>query len=424
MSAADGVNTTDKLRNNRIIAPLWDNLQTYGTGDDIYVDTSATGQVTIRWNATNEADGSDVNSPSHSSTPERSGSTTAPGNTNLTPTVGISRGDGRFDVPSTYNGRNTLTNVNSVQFELTPGITCVDIGAYEFRGNSNDSTPPQVIATAPAVIDASGTTGSRITQIQVGFSEELDSIDANATAAYELRRAVNGIFDDSDDVVYTLTPNYLYDPVAGSSVTTLDLGLAGASLPGGTYRLTLRGNATSSVHDTAGNRLDGDSDGVPGPNYVRTFVIRSPGITITPISGLVTTEAGGQASFTVVLDAEPTQDVTIGIASSNATEGTVSPVALSFTAANWNTPQLVTVTGVDDAIDDGDVSFTIVTAAATSSDVRYDGLNAADIAVTNTDDDTAGITVSAISGNTSEVGGTATLSVVLDSEPIADVTVI
>ena len=38
--------------------------------------------------------------------------------------------------------------------------------------------------------------------------------------------------------------------------------------------------------------------------------------------------------------------------------------SLTFTPANWNTPQTVTVTGVDDAIDDGDVAYTIVTAAA------------------------------------------------------------
>ena len=53
--------------------------------------------------------------------------------------------------------------------------------------------------------------------------------------------------------------------------------------------------------------------------------------------------------------------------------------------------QTVTVTGVDDALDDGDVAYSIVTAAATSADVLYNGINAADVAVTNTDNDAAGI---------------------------------
>src|SRR5206468_5684058 len=71
------------------------------------------------------------------------------------------------------------------------------------------------------------------------------------------------------------------------------------------------------------------------------------GITVTPTSGLTTTEAGGQASFTVVLDEAPTDDVIVPISSSNTAEGTVSAASLTFTAANWNVAQTLTVTGVD-----------------------------------------------------------------------------
>ncbi len=56
--------------------------------------------------------------------------------------------------------------------------------------------------------------------------------------------------------------------------------------------------------------------------------------------------------------------MTIGLTSSDTTEGTVSPASVTFTAANWNTAQTVTVTGVNDDLDDGDVAYTIVTAAA------------------------------------------------------------
>ena len=147
------------------------------------------------------------------------------------------------------------------------------------------------------------------------------------------------------------------------------------------------------------------------------------GITVTPTSGLTTTEAGGTATFTVVLNAQPTADVAIGLNSSNTAEGTVGP-SLTFTSANWNTPQTVTVTGVNDALDDGDIAYTIVTAAATSADALYNGINAADVAVTNTDNDAAGITVTPTSGlTTTEAGGTATFTVVLTTQPTADVTI-
>ena len=147
------------------------------------------------------------------------------------------------------------------------------------------------------------------------------------------------------------------------------------------------------------------------------------GITVTPTFGLTTTEAGGTATFTVVLASQPTADVTIGLTSSDTTEGTVSPASLTFTTGNWNTPRTVTVTGVDDFADDGDISFFVITAPATSGDSNYNLLDAADVLVTNTDNDATGFTVSPTFGlTTTEAGGTATYTVVLTSQPTADVT--
>ena len=123
----------------------------------------------------------------------------------------------------------------------------------------------------------------------------------------------------------------------------------------------------------------------------------------------------------MALTTQPTADVTIALSTSDATEGTVAPASLTFTPANWNIAQTVTVTGVDDAVDDGDVTYSIVTAAATSADANYNGINAADVAVTNTDNDGSGITVTPISGlTTTEAGGTATFTVVLTSQPTAE----
>ena len=148
------------------------------------------------------------------------------------------------------------------------------------------------------------------------------------------------------------------------------------------------------------------------------------GIIVNPTAGLTTTETGGTAAFAVVLNSQPTGDVTIGLSSSDTTEGTISVASVIFTTANWNVPQTVTITGVNDELDDGDIGYTIVTAAATSSDGNYNGLNASDVSVTNTDNDTAGITVTPTSGlTTTEAGGTATFTVVLNSQPTADVTI-
>jgi hypothetical protein len=149
----------------------------------------------------------------------------------------------------------------------------------------------------------------------------------------------------------------------------------------------------------------------------------SAGFTVTPLTGLTTSEAGGMATFTVLLNSPPSDDVTVALSSSNAMEGTVNPASLTFTAANWKAPQTVTVTGVDDPVADGPASYTIVTATAKSRDPSYNGLDPADVSVVNVDNDTAGITVTPSSGLTTTEGGEmATFTVVLNLPPTANVT--
>jgi len=172
-----------------------------------------------------------------------------------------------------------------------------------------------------------------------------------------------------------------------------------------------------------GTASGGDYAGLDAPDVgVANTDDDTRGITVSPTAGLTTTEAGGTATFAVVLNSEPTGAVSIGISSDDPSEGTVSPAALTFTSSDWSQPQTVTVTGVDDAVDDGDVAYTIVTGTASGGD--YAGLNAADVDVTTTDDDTRGITVSPTAGlTTTEAGGTATFAVVLNSEPTGAVSI-
>ena len=147
-------------------------------------------------------------------------------------------------------------------------------------------------------------------------------------------------------------------------------------------------------------------------------------VTVIPPSGLTTTEAGGTATFTIKLNTRPTADVTIGLNSSNTAEGTVLPASLTFTTGNWSSAQTVTIKGIDDFVDDGDVLYTILTNAALSSDIKYSGMDAANVSVTNIDNDAADIMVTPTTGlTTTEAGGKALFSIVLTSRPTADVTI-
>lgn len=112
-----------------------------------------------------------------------------------------------------------------------------------------------------------------------------------------------------------------------------------------------------------------------------------PGISVSPTSGLTVDESGSTATFSVVLTHPPTADVRIAVTSLDTTEGTVSTGELVFTADNWDTPQTVTVTGVDDAVRDGNQTFTIQLGPVTSTDANYSGLDPADVTVTNRDNE-------------------------------------
>jgi len=147
-------------------------------------------------------------------------------------------------------------------------------------------------------------------------------------------------------------------------------------------------------------------------------------VQVTPLSGLVTTEAGGAVQFEVVLTSQPKGKVKIPIASSNPKEGVVSTKQLIFTSANWAAPQSFTVKGVDDLVTDGDNAYDVVLGKFKSRDKVYKALTPITQAITNTDDDIPGVKITA--GNnltTTEAGGAANFSVKLGSQPTSNVVI-
>jgi len=193
----------------------------------------------------------------------------------------------------------------------------------------------------------------------------------------------------------------------------------------GVNDFVMDGNVAYTIITAAATSSDPNYSGLDAADVSATNIDDDiAGINVNPTIGLVTTEAGGTAAFTIVLNSRPTASVTVGLSSSDLGEGTVSPASVTFTTTSWNIPQTVTITGVDDALMDGDIAYTIVTAPATSADLNYNGMNAADVSVINADYDTPGITVNPTAGLvTTETGDTATFTIVLRSPPTASVTI-
>ena len=135
-------------------------------------------------------------------------------------------------------------------------------------------------------------------------------------------------------------------------------------------------------------------------------------------------ETGSTDTFTVVLTKGPLTDVVLSVASSDTGEATVSAGTLTFTNGNWDTPQTVTITGVDDDLVDGSQTTTITASIQdANSDDSFDSLADQTVSVSTTDNDTAGFTVAQSGGSTTvaETGSTDTFTIVLTKGPLTNV---
>lgn len=126
---------------------------------------------------------------------------------------------------------------------------------------------------------------------------------------------------------------------------------------------------------------------VPRPLQLMAYDDDSPNYLVSKQT-LVTTEQGKTDTFTVTLATQPIGDVTVPLESSLLTEGTVAPASLTFKAADWSIPQTVTVTGVQDAIEDPAHVYSVrLKSAIAPLDPLYAGLMPLNVAATNYDDE-------------------------------------
>ncbi|MEP6516960.1 DUF4347 domain-containing protein [Microcoleus vaginatus] len=278
-------------------------------------------------------------------------------------------------------------------------------------------TPTITTATATTTItndDKAGFTinPTALTTTEVGgtatFTVKLNSQPtADVTIALRSDNLAEGTVS-TNSLTFT-TANY--DQPQPITVSGVDDLVADGPIP---YKIVTAAGVSTDVNY---NNLD------PEDVTVTNSDNETPGITVNPTAGLTTGEDGTKANFTVVLNTQPTADVTIGLNSDNVAEGTVSTNSLTFTPVNWNIAQPVTVTGVEDSIADGDIDYKIVTAATVSTDANYSNKDVADVSITNKDDDTAGISITPTATTATEGGATGNYAIELTSQPIAPVTI-
>ena len=149
---------------------------------------------------------------------------------------------------------------------------------------------------------------------------------------------------------------------------------------------------------------------------------RTPGVVVDP-SALTVTE-GGDGIYTVELSSQPAADVTVAIAGHSGTDLSLSGTDLSsddtltFTTANWNTAQTVTVRAGDDADAVADAAVTLTHTATSGS---HSSAPVA-VTVTITETDTAEVLAEPEDLPVAENASSA-YTVALATQPPANVTV-
>ena len=147
------------------------------------------------------------------------------------------------------------------------------------------------------------------------------------------------------------------------------------------------------------------------------------GVVVNVLDNL-TSESGDTGSFEIYLDTEPIAEVFIDLSSSNEQEGTIASPVVSFNSSNWNIPQRVIVTGIDDdpPVSDGAIDYVIVTGNVSSTDTNYnklDGFTIDDVSMSNQDNDSPGIILTVVDDDfsTSESGDYVVVQFSLLSKP-------
>ena len=245
------------------------------------------------------------------------------------------------------------------------GGTNANVGTYTVRLTANPTTAA----------------GGNCTVVVTATSGNADvSLDTDATPLTKALTFTQANWNSPQTVTVTVAS----DNDSQNDAATISHARTGTACSGGFFGTPTLPSLTVNVTDdeAAGIVLDAD------PN--------TPGDQSGPLAlAELSTASNNSVGYTVRLSAEPTQDVTVTIASNDTTAVTVDDTdgdsvngvqdTLTFTSANWSTAQTVTLTAADD--NDGTAeSATITHTATTATTSEYSNVQAT-ITANTTDDD-------------------------------------
>jgi hypothetical protein len=304
--------------------------------------------------------------------------------------------------------------------DVTVSIASDDEGAATATAaltfTPDDYDQPQTV-TVTGVQDLDGNDEAVVFTVS---SEGLPSVEVDATVNDE---DVQSIFVDpttltvNEQDTATFSVNLTVQPNSDVTVNIASSDNGAASVSPASLTFTPDNyDQPQAVTVTGVNDADGrnesvtltvSSTGLPSVT-VDTSVVDNDSLNILADPTTVAVNEGGTGTFGVTLTVQPDNNVTVNIASGDSGAATANPTALTFTPDNYDQPQAVTVSGVNDA-DVADESV-ILTLSAT-------GVPSSEVSVTVDDDDTQTIQLSRTSVTLNE-GASATFTVRLSNDPL------
>jgi uncharacterized delta-60 repeat protein len=363
--------------------------------------------------------------------------------------------------PEHTQGTQTVVEGSSITFDVKLGAPPVNSEAVSFTSpyagasfspssitftNDNYATRQTVtLSVANNDLEEGTSTNSTVVWAAYGTTGTFAYIITdNDTAAITLSKTTTSVSEAATTDTFTVV--LTTDPATDVDISVISADTGEATVSTGELAFTTDNwNTPQTVTVTGVN--DGSVDGDISHAITLAVIDAQSDATYDPVSDVVVTnttadndsagftvtqsggstavaESGSTDTFTVVLTAQPASDVVLSVVSGDTGEATVDKSTLTFTNGNWNSAQTVTVTGVNDDLDDGNVSATITLAVVDASSAdAFDNVANQTVSAVNADNDTAGFTIAHTGGATvvTEDAGTDTFSLVLNAEPAGNV---
>ena len=316
---------------------------------------------------------------------------------------------------------------NTVEFDITsddlsearvsPGSLTFSTGNWTvsqtvtITGWDDSDDDDNVTSTTSVAIDQPNTLDSVYDGVGLKTINVL-TIDDEEMPIVTLSAAANNVAE-SGTVQITATQNR----IAGTD-TTVNLSTTNVTTSAGDYNapgaITITAGSTSGsvnfapVNDSVDedneslmiqiSSVSGGESAAAGTPQQISVVINdddTAGFNLSTTSVSVNESGTTSQNVTVVLNTKPSGNVVLNLTHNDPSEASISPSSLTFTTGNWNTAQSLTVTALNELIDDGNVTSTVTVAVNTSdtADAKYDILGSQSVTVITVDDDTSTLTV-------------------------------